>query len=145
VSGLNNKILIFIVVLVVGGGGFFAGIQYQKSKAPSSTGMKEQNISSNHQSGFREGMSQGMPVAGEVIAKDEESITVKIQDGGSKIVFVSEETLVRKAEEGSMEDISEGIQVIVFGRENDDGSITANNIQLNSGAGERFNRLHQAD
>jgi hypothetical protein len=86
-----------------------------------------------------------MPVAGEVIAKDEESITVKIQDGGSKIVFVSEETLVRKAEEGSMEDISEGIQVIVFGRENDDGSITANNIQLNSGAGERFNRLHQAD
>lgn len=152
-SDLNKKniIIVTMLVLVVGGGGFFAGSAYQKSKAQriadnNDEGMRGRNAFSDHQRNIGGGiMGSGQMVAGEVINKDEESITLKIQDGGSKIVFVSEETSVRKAEEGSLDDLSEGIQVMVFGSENPDGSVSANNIQLNPGFAESFNRSHQAD
>lgn len=145
---MKNKGLIIgiVVVLVVGGGGFFAGLQYQKSKAPSFAGERgdfsrdQFNQGDDHQpgrnSGFRGRFSgQGRPVSGEVIAKDDESITVKVQDGGSKIIFISDTTTVAKTEEGSLDDLAEGTQVLVFGSQNADGSITADNIQLNSSFG----------
>ena len=146
---MNKKILIFIIALVIGGGSFFAGTAYQKSKTPSFDDMNKESVmgrneSSDHQDGFRGGMmGQSMPVAGEIIAKDEESITIKLQDGGSKIVFVSAETSVHKTEEGNMNDLSTEAQVMVFGSENNDGSFTASNIQIGSGFRGRFDQdLH---
>ncbi len=147
---MNNKILIFIIALVIGGGSFFAGTAYQKSKTPSFEGMSREgmmgrNGSSDHQGSFRGGMvGQGMPVAGEIIDRDDESITVKLQDGGSKIVFVSDETSVRKTDEGNMNDLSTGAQVMVFGSENDDGSFTATNIQIGSGFRGMFSQNPQS-
>lgn len=146
---MKNKILIIgiVVALAVGAGGFFAGMQYQKSMAPDFTGrgsgsFRGQFSQGDHQdgeNGFRGRFSgQGQPVAGEIIAKDDESITVKGRDGGSKIVFISDETTVAKTEEGNLDDLSEGTQVVVFGSENDDGSVTAHNIQLNPNFGRQF-------
>ena len=147
-SDLNNKILIFIIVLIVGGGGFYTGTQYQKSKVEKFTGMggvdgeMVRNTSGNHQGSMGRGaMGQGIPIAGEVVSKDDESITVEIQDGGSKIVFVSEETLVRKTEEGALNDLSVGTKVMVFGTESDDGIISATSIQI--GTEFRFDRAEQ--
>lgn len=71
------------------------------------------------------------PIIGEIIAKDDESITVKLQDGGSKIIFISDETSISKTEESTADSLIENAQVLVFGSQNSDGSITANNIQLN--------------
>ena len=144
----NNSLIIGIVIaLVVGAGGFFGGMQYQKSKAPSFGGERgnfsrgQFNQGGDHQPSqddrFRGRFSdQGRPISGEVIAKDDESITVELQDGGSKIVFISSETAIRKTDEGSLDDLEEGNQVLVFGSENDDGSITAKNIQLNPSFGQ---------
>lgn len=140
---MKNKNLMIgaLVVLIVGAGGFFAGMQYQNSKEPSyrdeRTGFGRDQFSQggNHQpnrDGFRGRFSrQGQPVAGKVIAKDSESIIVELQDGGSKIVFISDTTSVRKTDEGNLNDLTEGTEVLVFGTENDDGSVTADNIQLN--------------
>ena len=73
----------------------------------------------------------GRPVSGEITAVDANSVTVKLADGGSKIVILSEKTTVNKASESSKEDLKEGVKVAAFGSENADGSVTASNIQIN--------------
>jgi len=156
---MKNKGIIIgiVVVLAVGVGGIFAGMQYQKTKAPSFNGRDSGNVrgqftqGGDHQPGQDDGFrgrfsDQGRPVSGEVIAKDDESITVKVQEGGSKIIFISDTTTVAKTDEGSLDDLTEGMQVLVFGSENDDGSVTAENIQLNPEFGaDRFNQDHQEE
>ena len=140
-TSYKSIIIGIVVALAVGAGGFFGGMQYQKSKVPSFAGRGSGNVrgqfsqGDDHQpgqDGFRGRFSgRGQPVTGEVIAKDDESITVKVEDGGSKIVFISDTTTVRKTDEGNLNDLVEGTQVLIFGSENADGSITAENIQLN--------------
>jgi len=142
----KNFIIGAIIILTIGTAGFFGGMQFQKSKQPSFAEIGSGNARSrfsqdgDHRSGQNDGFrgrfsGQGRPVSGEVIAKDSESITVKDQDGGSKIVFISDTTTVAKTDEGSLDDLTKGMQVLIFGSENDDGSITASNIQLNPSFG----------
>lgn len=131
----NNNILIIIVVaILMAGSGFFAGMKYQQSKQPAFT--RQFNGQFDIRQGTRNGQSQGnrqsfRPVNGEIISADEKSITVKMQDGGSRIVLFSEKTEINKAESGTKEDLKVGETVAVFGTENSDGSVTAQNIQLN--------------
>lgn len=54
-----------------------------------------------------------------------------MQDGSSKIVLFSDKTEINKAAEATKEDLKVGEKVAVFGTENSDGSVTAQNIQLN--------------
>jgi len=74
------------------------------------------------------GMNSG--ANGEVIAKDDKSITVKLKDGGSKIVFYSEKTSVLKMATSSVGDVLVGNQIMVIGFSNQDGSVSAESIQL---------------
>lgn len=128
---MKNTALIAIVVAAVifGAGGFFAGMKYQQSKMPSGW---FGNFQGNGSRQFQQRGGQGFrPVSGEIIGEDDKSITVKLQDGSSKIVLVSEKTSINKASEGTKEDLKEGEKVMVLGQENSDGSVTAQNIQLN--------------
>ena len=77
----------------------------------------------------RRGSGSGM-VSGEIIDKDETSITVKQADESTKIILLSENTGVSKTSEGSVDDLKAGETVMIFGQENPDGSISAANIQL---------------
>lgn len=123
-----------ILLIVAGGGGFFAGMKYQQSKQPSRADFQA-----------RMGMGQGVPgaqrpagaeaIRGEIISQDEGSITVKLPDDSSKIILISKNTVINKAAEGSVDDLETGKQVMVFGQTNSDGSISATNIQLDSGFG----------
>lgn len=124
----NNLVLTIIVAILMGAGGFFAGIKYQQKKQPAflrqfGMGQGTRAGQANRQ-GFR-------PVNGEIISAEEKSITVKMQDGSSRIVLLSEKTEINKAALGAKEDLKVGERVAAFGSENPDGSITAQSIQLN--------------
>ncbi len=68
--------------------------------------------------------------AGEVIAKDETSITVKAQDGSTKIILVTESTEVMNASKGTIADVAVGTNVMVNGAPNQDGSVTAQSLNI---------------
>ena len=74
----------------------------------------------------------GGGMIGDVLSKDDKSITVKLCDGGSKIVFYISSTIVRQTTEVIINDIKEGTPIIVQGQANPDGSVTAQSIQLRS-------------
>ena len=130
----NNTVIVLVIVALVGGGaGFLSGMKYQQNKQPSKVdframrGMRRPDMSGAQQKG-----GSGM-IRGEIISQDEESITVKLLDDSSKIILISENTTINKTTEGSVDDLETGKQIVVFGQENSDKSISATNIQLDFG------------
>jgi len=126
--------LILIVIIGVGVGAFYGGMKYAESKALSDRQQRMQQFGANF-GGFRLGLGSGQRggfTAGEIIAKDDKSVTVKLQNGGSKIVFLSDSTEITKSAAGALSDLEVGKNIIVNGTANSDGSITAQTIQLRS-------------
>ena len=148
-----NKLIVIVIAtaVVVGGGAFFGGMKYAESKSPQGRvsqadfqnlqnlspeerQQRLQELGANAGAGFR-GAGGGQRggggfTAGEIIAKDDKSITVKLSDGGSKIVFLSDSTTISKMTDGTKSDLEIGKQVTVNGSANSDGSVTAQSIQL---------------
>ncbi|MBI4991677.1 MAG: hypothetical protein HZB99_00465 [Candidatus Harrisonbacteria bacterium] len=142
---MNKLILIIIAVaVVVGGGAFYGGMKYVESKSLRGqfSRVDFQNLSSEERQqrfqeiggsggsrGGRLGQSGGF-ASGEIISKDDKSITVKLRDGGSKIVFYSDVTEVGKFINGVLSDLKIGENVSINGTVNSDGSITAQSVQI---------------
>lgn len=138
-----KKILpIVIIVIIVAGGAFFAGMKYGQSKSPANLSRGNfQNMTPEERQqraqqmgtagvGFGGGREGSGFASGEIISKDDKSVTVKLQDGGSKIIFFSDTTEVGKFVDGTSNDLEIGKTVIVNGTTNSDGSITAQSIQM---------------
>lgn len=127
--------IILAAVILVGGLSFFGGMKYGQSRASAVSG---------NMNNFRQGAVQGFSSStmlggrnivgglnsGKIIAKDDQSITVKTQDGSSKIIFYSGATEIIKSSAGTASDLSVGDNISVTGAENQDGSITAKSIQV---------------
>jgi hypothetical protein len=143
-SSKKIAIITIIVAIIVGAGSFYGGTAYEKSSLTKQGLLRTNTRNANGQgrapgqAGSR-GYFRGGPngsngnggfIAGQVISKDDKSITVKAQDGNSKIVFFSDTTSVGKSVEGSASDLNTGEQVLVSGTTNSDGSVTAQNIQI---------------
>lgn len=132
----NNLVVIGIVTLIIGAiGGFLGGMKYQQNNASSSqfagrTG-NGTGIGNGGRFGQRGGGTGGTAVTGEVIASDDTSVTVKLLDGSSKIILLSDKTTFNKASEGTKADVKVGERVAAFGTTNSDGSVTATNVQIN--------------
>ncbi len=135
---MKKIIPIIIILIIIGAGAFYGGMKYGQSKSPLSKSSPQnfQNLSAEQRQQLSQGRTGGGTGAnflnGEVIAKDEQSLTLKMQDGGSKIVFFSDSTQISKTTEGSIGDIEIGKQIMVSGEQNSDGSYTAKTIQLSS-------------
>jgi hypothetical protein len=127
---MKNPTIIAIIVLIVGGGaGFFAGMKYQQSKTPVFAGRNGGGFGgARGGGGTRNGFT---PVNGQIINNGNNSITVQLPDGSSKIVLVTGSTQINKASLGTAADLTNGQKVAVFGSTNSDGSVTAQNIQIN--------------
>ena len=127
-----NKNLIMVIILIAGLGlGFLGGMVYQKSQAGN------QRLAANGQFRGRFGQNGNgnnngqRPVIGSIISQDQNSITVKLPDGSSKIVLLSGSTMVNKTEPGTTSDLKSGDMVLVTGSTNSDGSVSAQSVMIN--------------
>lgn len=125
---MNPIIIIVFVSAVVAGISFFSGMKYQQSKTPV---LGSSRFALNGQRGMGGNTRGFRPVSGEVLSTDEKSMTVKLPDGSTKIILLSDSTTYSKSNSGSKSDVQSGQTVTVFGTENSDGSVTAQNVQLN--------------
>jgi len=130
------------IAVIVGGGAFYGGMKYAQGgnrggNFANVTPEQRQQFAANAGAGLRGGPggqgragTDGAFTVGEIISKDDKSITVKMQDGGSRIVFYSGTTGISRFSEGTGEDLVVGKSVSINGTTNQDGSLTAQSIQL---------------
>lgn len=133
--------IIILAIVVVGAGSFYGGMKYGQSKGSAGGGLANlsieqrqarfQQMGGGANVGSQRAVRNGGGLAmGEIISKDVNSITVKLSDGGSKIAFIATSTQVMKFAAGSLDDLTVGDNISVNGTANQDGSITAQSIQL---------------
>lgn len=128
---MMKKAIIVILVLIACGAGFFGGMKYQQGKRSTFLGQFNGRQGMRPSQGQLGGNRQSFrPVSGEIIGSDDKSITVKLPDGSNKIILLSETTTINKAAEATKGDLGNGEEVMVFGQENPDGSVTASSVQI---------------
>ncbi len=145
---MTKKVLpVAIALIAIGSGAFFGGMKYAESKKPSGNtrqvnSQNLQNLSpEERQQRFqqidngaagraRNGQVGANATSGEILSKDDKSVTIKLRDGGSLIVFFSDLTEITKSVNGSASDLEIGQNVSIGGQKNSDGRITASAIQL---------------
>ena len=132
---MNNKIITGVIaVILVGSGSFYAGMKYDQGKTGATLGgngqTRNQQFGGMGGGGGRGVRANGGFSSGEILSKDDKSITLKLRDGGSKIIFLSTSTQIMKATEGALKDLNVGEEVTATGSTNADGSITAQSVQV---------------
>lgn len=162
---MPNKTIIPIIILmalIFGGGGFYGGMKYSQSKnsqvdfsaqggsalggrdfgnlTPEQMQQRFQQMGANGGARPRQGSGGQGFAAGEIISKDDKSITVKMPtpgqnanssgQGSTKIIFYSSSTEIGKSVSGATADLEVGKTVTINGSANSDGSITAQSIQI---------------
>lgn len=139
----HHKIIIpaIVIGIVAAGSAFFSGVKYAESKKtptdPRSSARGTFNTSGTagqNGAGARRGMAGGQgfggAVSGDIIARDESTITVKMRDGGSKIIFYTSSTPITKTVLATTGDLVAGEPIMILGAANQDGSVNAQSIQL---------------
>lgn len=126
-------------VVVAGGLGFLGGSQYQKAQTPNGSNFPSmQNMTSTQRDQMRQQAGgNGAPsgnvagrggVSGSIVSKDDKSMTVKLSDGSTKVVYYSSSTSVSTQSAASANDLAVGKKIQVSGTSNSDNSTTANQI-----------------
>lgn len=137
----SNLTTTLLIAVVVGALGFYSGTLYQKNKTPDfKPGQFPSGMQRSNGTGIRNGsgMQVGRPVSGEITSIEDNTITIKTPDGSNKIVIYSASTTINKTEQGSLDDLSVGSQIMVIGKEDDSGSLTAESISLGGNFMSRF-------
>lgn len=143
---MQKKLIIAVLItaIIAGGGGFFIGKSTSsQSNFSGANFVGFANMTDEQRQALRDNMPSNMTgdramtsrsgmtaSSGEVTAKDNQSLTLKLADGSAKIVFYSASTTVSQFQASSVDDLSIGTSVMISGKTNDDGSITASMIQV---------------
>jgi hypothetical protein len=133
---MKKNVMWIVIIVVVALGSGYGGMLYGKNSAPKNTaGANWQNQAGRGQGGPSDlrrngGANGGGFVNGEILSKDANSLTIKLNDGGSKIVFLSGKTIINKMATGTVADLEVGKNVMINGSAGSDGNVTAESIQL---------------
>ena len=142
----NNLIVTIVIVVLVGALAFYGGMQYEKSKSSTSAMGAAGGQFAGGQGGFGRGAggaggaagsrrAGGNATMGQIVSINGDTMTVKLQDGSSKIVDLSDKTTFTKSSTATKADFKAGDTVTAFGTTNSDGSVTA--MMVSSGMGMR--------
>ncbi|MCX6732750.1 MAG: hypothetical protein NTV98_04375 [Candidatus Roizmanbacteria bacterium] len=130
-----KPVVVLLIAIGVGALAFYGGMQYQLNKQATGTG---RNFASGQQGMGRTGVGTGVrrtgngqPISGEIINVDTDSLTVKLTDGSSRIILLNDKTIYNKTASVEKTELKAGEKVGIFGTTNTDGSVSAQNVQLN--------------
>lgn len=121
-------------IIIIGGGAFYGGMKYGESKTPARGAQVQFVLNGGGAARFNRGGGSGGFVSGQILSKDNTSVTIKLRSGGSQIVFFSGSTEIMKSDAGTAADLSVGQEVMATGSTNSDGSVTAQTIQIRPAA-----------
>jgi len=124
---MKKIIFIVIAIIIIGVVAFYGGMKYSENKIPQRNSFQGGRMTNIANSGRLGGADF---ISGDIISKDDKSITIKMRDGGSKIIFYSNSAEVGKFVSGASSDLEVGKSVTITGSANSDGSITAQSIQI---------------
>jgi hypothetical protein len=129
----TNQIIATVILLIVfSATSFFVGTKYQQKKTVSRfTQQIGTNRAANNGQQNRGQTAGFRQTIGDIISTDDKSITVKMTDGSSKIVLISDTTSINQSTVAAKTDLKVGAKVAVLGDQNTDGSITGRTINLN--------------
>ena len=132
---MKNKHFTFTIILLVVAliSGFFAGSYYKGTQTTPSTNIASfaRGTTGSSTRSRAGGFGAGGGTTGDIISKDNQSITIALPSGGSQIIFVNPNTSISKSVSGNLLDLSTGTAVVVNGTTNSDGSsMTANSINI---------------
>ena len=136
---MQQKVLVpilIVLIIVVGAGAFYGGMVYGKGQTKSSGQQRFAQMGGNFAGGAGAtrrggaGTQGGGFVNGQILSNDGKTMTVKINTGGSKIIFLSDTSEVSKMASGTPSDLTVGQNIMVTGKTNTDGSVTASTIQI---------------
>ena len=133
-------IISVIAIIITGVTAFYIGMHFGQSNTNSFANLSpEERQQRAQQFGARGGISAGRGrnlgpngdvAGGEILSQDDKSITLKLRDGGSRIVFFTNNIPVNKLASGSYQDLKVGSRVMITGTKNPDGSLLAESILL---------------
>lgn len=124
---------VVVTVVVVGALAFFGGMKYAGGATKTGgfgQGGQRGGAYTAQKGGEGGGRIGGGGTIGQVLSMDDKSITLKLASGGSKIIFFSKTTPVMKSVSVTQSDVKEGLTLMVSGKVNADGSVTADNILI---------------
>lgn len=127
-----KPITVAIIAVATAAVGFFGGIQYQKMNGQFGNRQFNRNLQ-GAQGGMMRGRNGnfGGRILGEVIKVEGDTITVKLADESSKIITLTNTTTFSRSTEAKKNEIRIGEKISVVGRENEDKTVSAENIQIN--------------
>ena len=131
---MNSKATIAIVAvvcLIIGAaGGYFGRPLLQPAGANSQFARGQGGFRNGNGRFFIQNGPMGGRVIGTVQSMSDGRLTVTLPDGSSKIVLTNDSTTYQHVTTGSASDVTNGTQVLVTGQPNQDGSTTANTIEV---------------
>ena len=123
--------IVIVIVLAVGGAGFYGGMLYGKKNAGGAFRQANGQFAGRPGvNGSRQGNKNGGMINGEILKSDDNSITIKLSDGGSKIVYFSDKTTISKFVAATKSDLSVGTNVMVSATSDTSGNSAASFIQI---------------
>ncbi len=129
----NNQAVLAVSFIIIAGLSFFAGTKYQSRQLLNLRGQFASGRNMDrvgNQPGNRNRFG-GRQLVGEITGQDDKSVTIKLSDGSSKIIFLSQSTSFNQAVPASVSDLKLGTRIGVFGNENANGTLNAQSVQIN--------------